>query len=160
MSAPRPFPNGGRIYGNKIKLVQFARRQLGMAEEDYRALLSRAAGVASSKELTVHGFESVMAEFHRMGFVYTKSARRPKGAGAGSAPGRPTPGQWRLLEALARKVGYAGLSDPRFIAWAKPRGKVEHPKMLDIEGLQRVVAALRNWIERKEAKAGQKPKTA
>ncbi len=140
----------GSIFGSKLRLVQLARRQLGMAEEDYRALLLRAAGVTSSKALTLRGFDAVMAEFHRLGFVYTESKRRPKRAG-GSAPGHPTPAQWRLLEDRARKVGYTGIEDPRFIAWCKPRGKVEHPRFLGGDGLQRVLAALGSWIERTPA---------
>lgn len=148
MSAPaKTYSTGGLIYGGKIKLVQFAKRQLQMADEDYRALLLRAGGVTSSKELTPHAFESVMAEFHRLGFVYTKSKRKPKLAG-GSAPGRHSPAQWRLLEDRARKVGYTCLDDPRFIAWVKPRGKVDHPRFLDGEGFQRVLAALGSWIKR------------
>jgi len=152
MSAPsKSYETGGTIYGGKIKLVQFARRQLQMSEEDYRSLLLRAGGVSSCKELTLQGFNAVMAEFHRLGFVYAKSKRKPKQAG-GSAPNRPTAAQWRLLEDRARKVGYAGFEDPRFIAWVKPRGKVDHPRFLDGEGLQRVLAALGNWIKRKEGK--------
>lgn len=151
MSARAAYPAGGAVYGGKIKLIQFARRQLGMAEEDYRALLLRAGGVTSCKELTLQGFNAVMAEFHRLGFVYAKSKRKPKPAG-GTAPGHPTAAQWRLLEDRARKAGYAGLDDPRFVAWVKPRGKVDHPRFLTGDGLQRVLAALGKWIERKAAK--------
>lgn len=145
--AAKNAPAGGRIFGGKIRLIQLARRQLDMAEEDYRELLRRAAGVTSSKELTLSGFDAVMAEFHRLGFVHTKGGRKPRGAG-GTTGNRPTPAQWRLLEDRARRVGYAGLEDPRFVAWVKPRGKVEHPRFLDREGAQRVIAALGNWIDR------------
>ena len=155
MSARTTHPAGGKIYGNKIKLIQYARRQLGMTDDDYRALLLRAAGVASSKDLTLAGFEAVMAEFHRLGFVYSNAARVTKGAG-GTGPGHPTARQWKLLEERACKVGYSGLDDPRFIAWVKPRGKVEHPKFLDLQGLQRVLAALANWIRRGNAKTAKK----
>lgn len=151
MSAPAKRRRvGGPIFGAKVRLVQLARRQLNMAEEDYRALLRRAAGVASSKELTLEGFDAVMAEFHRLGFIHTKGGRKPRGAG-GTTGNRPTPAQWRLLEDRARRVGYAGLEDPRFVAWVKPRGKVEHPRFLDREGAQRVIAALGNWIDRRGA---------
>lgn len=68
-------PSVGQIYGGKIKLVQFARRQLRMAEEDYRALLLRAGGVISCKGLTLKGFDAVMDEFHRLGFVHAKSTQ-------------------------------------------------------------------------------------
>lgn len=138
----------GKIFGSKLKMIQIAKRSLNMTDEDYRALLFRIAGVISSKDLTLDGFNAVMDEFKRLGFVPTKSKRKPKGAG-GTAPNHPTPAQWRLIEELAKHVGYGGLEDPRFIAWVKPRGKVEHPRFLDNAGAQRVIAALGNWIERK-----------
>lgn len=154
MKKAQPF-RGGRIFGSKLALVHTAKRELDMAEEDYRALLLRAGGVNSAKDLTLEGFDAVMAEFNRLGFVHTKSKRKPKGAG-GNAPNRPTPAQWRLMEDRARKVGYSGLEDPRFIAWVQPRGKVEHPRFLDMNGARRVIAALGNWIEQKSEKKGTK----
>lgn len=138
----------GKIFGSKLKLIQIAKRALDMTDEDYRALLLRVAGVKSSSDLTLEGFNAVMAEFNRLGFTSTKSKRKPKGAG-GTAPNHPTPAQWRLIEERAKHVGYEGLEDPRFIAWVKPRGKVEHPRFLDKDGAQRVIGALGNWIERK-----------
>lgn len=146
--SPKAKIKSGKIFGSKLKLIHIAKRALGMTDEDYRALLLRVGGVKSSSELTVEGFDAVMAEFKRLGFTSTKSKRKPKGAG-GTAPNHPTPAQWRLIEERAKHVGYAGLEDPRFIAWVKPRGKVEHPRFLDNAGAQRVIAALGNWIERK-----------
>jgi hypothetical protein len=146
MKSPQPFRNG-RIFGSKLALIHTAKRALDMVDEDYRALLLRAGDVSSAKDLTMDGFDAVMAEFHRLGFTYTKSKRKPKGAG-GNAPNRPSPAQWRLMEDRARKVGYEGLEDPRFIAWVKPRGKVENPRFLDMNGARRVIAALGNWIDK------------
>jgi phage gp16-like protein len=137
--------NSGTIFGSKLKLIQVAKRDLGMTDEDYRALLHRIAGVKSSRDLTEEGFNAVMVEFTRMGFIHKKSKRKPKGAG-GTAPNHPTAAQWRLIEERAKRVGYDGLEDPRFIAWMKSRGHVDHPRFLDNEGAQRVIAALGNWI--------------
>lgn len=138
----------GQIFGSRLALIHTAKRALKMNDEDYRALLLRAAGVNSSSDLTLKGFDAVMTEFNRLGFASTKTKRKPKGAG-GAAPNRPTPSQWRLIEDRAKRVGYDGLDDPRFIAWVKPRAKVEHPRFLDMEGAQRIIGALGNWIERK-----------
>lgn len=146
--SPKAKIKSGKIFGSKLKLIQIAKRALNMTDEDYRTLLLRVADVKSASDLTLEGFNSVMDEFKRLGFTSTKSKRKPKGAG-GTAPNHPTPAQWRLIEELAKHVGYEGLEDARFIAWVKPRGKVEHPRFLDNAGAQRVIAALRNWIERK-----------
>ena len=140
--------------GNQGKsLIHVAKTQLNMTDDDYRAMLQRVAGVASSRDLNEGGLSAVMAEFKRLGFVAAKSQRKPKGAG-GTGPNSPTAAQWRLLEERARQVGYSGLADPRFIAWMKPRGKVDHPRFLDMDGARRVIAALGNWIERKSGKKG------
>lgn len=145
----------GKLSASKIRLIKIAVRQIGMVDEDYRALLQRVAGVASSVDLSLDGFDAVMAELHRMGFQYVPSNRKPKTAGAGSAPDRPSARQWRLLEDRARQVGYSGLEDPRFIAWLRPRGKVEHPRFLDMQAMQRALGALGKWIERKNSKQTQ-----
>jgi phage gp16-like protein len=60
----------GKIFGSKLKLIQVAKHDLEMPDEDYRALLMRIAGVKSSRDLTEEEFDAVMAEFKRMGFVH------------------------------------------------------------------------------------------
>lgn len=136
------------IYNSKIRLIQTARNQLGMDDATYRALLLRSAGVSSSKAITLARFDAVMAEFRRLGFVQRPPTRKPKVA-AGGAEDRPTARQWRLLEDRARQVGYGGLEDPRFIAWMKPRGRVEHPRFLTKTAIQPVLAALGKWLQRR-----------
>ena len=112
-------------------------------------MLLRAGGVTSSRDLTLEGFDAAMAEFNRLGFTTTPSKRKPKGAG-GSAPNRPTPAQWRLMEDRARKVGYEGLEDPRFIASGKTTAARWKTRVFfDMDGARRVIAALGNWIERR-----------
>jgi hypothetical protein len=137
----------GLIFGSKIRLIQTARNQLNMDDADYRELLLRTAGVSSSKAVTLSRFDAVMAEFKRLGFVQRPPKKKPKVA-AGSAENRPTARQWKLLEDRARQAGYGGLEDPRFIAWMKPRAKVEHPRFLTKATIQPVLSALGNWLQR------------
>ena len=134
------------INASKIRLIKTAVRQLGMSDDNYRAMLQRTAGVSSSKGVTLESFDAVMAEFSRLGFQYQPSRRVPKGAASGSAPNRPSPAQLRLIEHRARDVGFEGMDDPRFINWMKARGHVEHPRFLDATGARRVIGALGNWI--------------
>lgn len=147
MSARLPAYDG-LIFGSKIRLIQTARGQLGMVDADYRALLQRTAGVTSSNAVILSRFDAVMAEFKRLGFEQKPPKKKPRVA-AGSAENRPTARQWKLLEDRARQVGYGGLEDPRFIAWMKPRGHVEHPRFLTKAAIQPVLAALGKWIQRK-----------
>ena len=67
----------GLIFGSKIRLIQTARNQLNMVDADYRALLLRAAGVSSSKAITLSQFDPVMAEFRRLGFMQKPPKRKP-----------------------------------------------------------------------------------
>lgn len=58
--------------------IHIARQQLGMTDEDYRALLSRVAGVRSSKQLTQHSISRVLRELERLGFQ-PKPSQKSKG---------------------------------------------------------------------------------
>jgi len=55
--------------GRKKKaLVHIAKEDLRLDEESYRQILKGVAGVESSTQLTVEGFEKVMKRFEEMGF--------------------------------------------------------------------------------------------
>ena len=55
--------------GRKKKaLVHIAKEDLRLDEESYRQILKGVAGVESSTQLTVEGFEKVMRRFQEMGF--------------------------------------------------------------------------------------------
>jgi hypothetical protein len=55
--------------GRKKKaLVHIAKENLHLDEESYRQILKGVAGVESSAQLTVEGFEKVMKRFQEMGF--------------------------------------------------------------------------------------------
>jgi phage gp16-like protein len=142
----------------QLALIHVARKQLGMEEADYRALLMRVAGVDSAEALDRRGIATVLTEFERLGFVKTPRKDAPKGAGTGTDLNRPSKAQWWLLGDLARKAGYAGFDDPRFIHWQKARSGVEHPVMLDQAGLNKLVSALRNWTRHGTTKPGKAAK--
>jgi hypothetical protein len=55
--------------GRKKKaLVHIAKEDLNLDQESYRQILKGVAGVESSTQLTVQGFEKVMKRFQEMGF--------------------------------------------------------------------------------------------
>ncbi len=144
----------------QLALIHVAKKQLGMDDADYRALLMRAAGVDSAEALDRRGFETVLAEFERLGFVKTPRKDGLHGAGAGSDLNRPSKAQWWLLGDLARQTGFTGFDDLRFINWQKSRSGVEHPRFLDQAGLNKLVAALRNWTRHGTGKAAKPAKPA
>lgn len=78
-------------------VIHVAKSQLHMADEDYRAMLARVAGVRSSTELDEAGFVRVMAEFERLGFRELKrpsQAERPEGMATATQIGRMR-GLWK-----------------------------------------------------------------
>lgn len=65
------------ISKGKKAQIHIAKAQLGLTEEDYRALLARTAGVSSSKDLTDRNVGAVLHELRRLGF----QPKAPKRAG-------------------------------------------------------------------------------
>lgn len=56
-----------------IKLIHTARRQLGLDDDAYRAILLGAAGIESSKEIASESqFNEIMQAFKNIGFKYQK----------------------------------------------------------------------------------------
>lgn len=79
--------------------VQIARRQLSLADDDYRAILDRVIGRSSSKGATDRELEAVLAEFHRLGWM-------PKaGKGGGNSYAKP---HVRKIYALWKEAGKIG----------------------------------------------------
>ncbi|WIX31226.1 regulatory protein GemA [Salinicola sp. JS01] len=65
------------IHRGKLAQIHVAKAQLGLGDDEYRALLGRVAGVSSAKELTDRNVGAVINELRRLGF----KPRAPKRAG-------------------------------------------------------------------------------
>ena len=141
----------------KKSVIHVAKHQLHMADEDYRALLTRAAGVRSSAELDAQGFEAVMAEFERLGFRSVKS-RTQETHRAGMA----TPAQTGKILALWK--AYSGNDDDlRLGRWLEKHFHVSHLRFLEgwragkcIAVLEKMAAHART--KRSATKAEPKPR--
>ncbi len=64
-SPPHPEPPGPRLDRKKLALIHIVKKELGIADKDYRCILRRIAGVDSSKELDEAGFRKLMYFFVR-----------------------------------------------------------------------------------------------
>lgn len=136
-----------------IKVIQIARRQLALSDDDYYTIIaSVGGGVRSSTELDALGRARVLAHLAKLGFkVMTKptSTRRPR---------RPQPAPDRLplvrriraqLISLDRKPDeYAdgivkqmlGDQAPEFYEWCEPRDLHKVSQALGIEQHRRGAA--------------------
>lgn len=120
----------------QLSKIHIAKKDLGLDDETYRALLVRVAGVRSAKDLTLRQTAAVLVEFARLGW-------EPKPA---KKQGRKAP-----LAALDR-VKLVGKIEAFLVeakrSWAYADGmamrmfKVERVEWLAPQQLQKMVAAL------------------
>jgi phage gp16-like protein len=132
----------------KIALVHVAKARLSMADDSYRALLKRAAGVASAADLDDLGFEEVMAEFERVGFQRGRgrlfNARRD---------GMATPAQIGKIRALWTQ--YTGRHDDlRLGHWLEKHFHVSNVRFLDAAAAGKVIAILLKMTGHAAVKTG------
>jgi hypothetical protein len=124
------------------KLIHLARRRLGLTEGDYRALLQRVAGVASSNDLDGDaGVNAVMLEFGRLGFKTVQKAPQ-----YGDRWGWATPKQLDLIRSLWRK--YAGTEDEKGLEhFLEKQFKVTSLRFLDFKTAQKVITTFKRMAE-------------
>ncbi|MGQ7818805.1 gp16 family protein [Metapseudomonas furukawaii] len=115
--------------------IQIARRQLGLDDHTYRAILKRSAGVESSKDLTPRQVGRVLAEFERLGW-------QPS---SGKTTGR-SPKPRADLESLVGKVKAQLAAAGRPVAYADAMAlrmyQVQRLEWCSAEQLRGIVAAL------------------
>jgi phage gp16-like protein len=63
------------LSNRQLALIHVAKTRIGMADPEYRALLS-GFGVESSKQLRQGQFDSVMKQFAKLGFASTRPTRK------------------------------------------------------------------------------------
>ena len=132
-------------------VIHVARSQLGMSDEDYRALLFRVASVRSSVDLEKSGFEALMAEFERLGFRKVKSRVQ-----TGRREGMATPAQVGKIFALWKSYGGAG-DDLHMRRWLEKYFHVSHVRFLDDRRASKAIVALEKiaaWRAHKSQAAG------
>jgi hypothetical protein len=118
-------------------VIHVAKGQLHMADEDYRAMLMRIAGVTTSNDLDEDGFEKVMAEFERLGFRSVRS-RTP----ASRREGMASPAQIGKIRSLWK--AYSGNDDElRLGRWLEKHFHVSSLRFLEDWRAGKVIAILR-----------------
>ncbi|MNZ89597.1 hypothetical protein D3C78_1085290 [compost metagenome] len=118
-----------------LSKIHIAKKDLGLDDDTYRALLARVAGVRSAKDLNPRQVSAVLAEFQRLGWQpVTKKAGRKA----------PTPALERakLVGKIEAFLAEAGRPWAYADAMAKRMFKVERVEWCESDQLQRLVAAL------------------
>lgn len=133
-----------------IALVHVAKARLRMSDEDYRALLSRVAGVESSKQLDEDTFEAVMTEFERLGFD-----RGQRGSPRSREPHRTaefaSAAQLAKLRSLWQT--FTGRDDEIALGrWLEKHLRVSHPRFLRAADAGKAIAIVERMVAWKHGK--------
>lgn len=132
-----------------VQKIQIAKRQLGLQDAEYRALLKRVGKVESSRDLTDRAAVAVIDEMKRLGFV-------PK------APTRKTADRadirkiYALWGALHDKGRVASRESDALRAWTLRQFKVGAPEFLKPPQARAAIEQLKAWLNRPSS-AGETP---
>lgn len=129
-----------------IAKLHVAKKQLGLDDDAYRAVLISATGKASSKGLSVVQLNKALDAFRALGFLPV-----PKAAGQRPKHVKLIYALWGELQTLGVVVkGPAGAKALR--AFVKRQANVNAPEWLDTTAAVSVTEALKSWIRREKEK--------
>lgn len=120
--------------------IQIARRQLGLDDDAYRAILKRTVGAESSKGLTPRQVGRVLVELERLGF-------KPK-ASTGRAKPKPAAERAKLVGKIEAQLAEAGRPWGYADALAARMYQVERLEWCDSKQLGGIITALAKDAER------------
>lgn len=118
--------------------IQIARRQLGMDDDTYRAMLMRTVGATTSKGLTPRQIGRVLAELERLGF----QPSNPRKATAGRQTAEPAPERAALIGKINAQLAEAERTIAYADGMARRMFQVERVEWCDPDQLRCLVAAL------------------
>lgn len=139
---------------NHNAIINIAKSQLGMDDDDYRAMLARVTGVRSLRAMSTRQKNDVLTELKRLGFRVTSGGKR--------LPASTKP-YIRLIHALWKSCHRAGAIEngsraalrafcKRFVAHGED-GVAVDPDMLSYEQATPVIEALKRMEARAKKKA-------
>ncbi len=136
------------IAKSKIAVIQVARQQLGLSDDDYRNILRNCAGVASSKDLGDDGFEAVMFRFSQLGFRSTWN-RTNLGYRADMA----TPRQVAFIRRLWAEYTDGTGTDASLGKWLESKFKVSSIRFIPASSAQKIIGALKGMQTNKRLRS-------
>jgi phage gp16-like protein len=129
---------------NDLAKIHIAKKQLGMDDDTYRAMLRSVAGVDSSAALNPVGMAKILAHLERCGFKpKAKPGKRPSVTGNRAG----------LIGKIEAQLADVGRPWSYAEGMAKRMFKVEKLDWLDAEQLGKIVAALSYDAKRRDKKA-------
>ena len=128
----------------RLAIIHLAKKQLGLDEEAYRAILS-GAGVSSAKDIETDAqFNSVMCAFARLGFLPSgRGVNKYRGAVTGSNPGMISRRQEYYIKGLWALASRAK-DEKSLRRMVKRIGKVDDISFLSRRAASALILALRD----------------
>lgn len=133
------------LSAKKIGLLHVARKQLGLSEGEYRAILVRRGGCESSADLDEDGFQRVIEYMTALGFRSTWTKRT-----FGNRLGMATPAQVELMRKLWTEYHGPDDREASLNAWLAKFHKVSALRFVTAEKAKAVLAALRAMAARRQ----------
>ncbi|WP_178860783.1 gp16 family protein [Thiomicrorhabdus cannonii] len=137
---------------SELAQIHIAKKDLGMEDDAYRALLQAVAGVESSSDLDFHGRHAVI---HRMKELGWKPKRRKVGpATRAKTRARPKAAMGDKIRALWLELHELGIvrdkSEAALMAYVKRMtgGKFEAPQFCDTPEAIMIIESLKKWKQR------------
>lgn len=136
---------GALLSAKQIALLHVAKRQLGLDDDSYRAILKAKAGVESAADLSFPGFYEVIEHFGRLGFKSTWKKRN-----FGARRGMASPSQIGLIRGLfAEWADSADDVDTALNNWLSHSFGVTALRFVDEHVAGKAITALKSMTARK-----------
>lgn len=134
----------------QLAMIQAAKRQIGLSEEEYRGLLWRMGEVESARDLTTAGFNALIRAFEVLGFQRTSPPPHVR-------RGMATPAQLALVEQLWRQ--WSGEDNQGAMRrWLERSYKISSPRFMTTDHAAMAINALRVMNRRKAFQEAQAEK--
>lgn len=132
------------LHHKKVALLHFAKRQLNLRDEDYRAILLQYGGVESAAELSDVGFDEVVGRLADLGFRSTWSKRN-----CGNRPGMANAAQLELVRKLWTE--YRGGEDEAGLkSWLEHFHKVSALRFVNAQTAAKIIPGLKAMVARQQ----------
>lgn len=130
-----------------IQLIHIAKAQVGLSDEDYRAVLESTAKKSSCSEMTLSELDDTLKAMKKLGFRVKKLETKEIEIGWDTSREQLDyiKGMWELV---AREK-----TDRALYSFIKRITRVSHPRFMDATDAQKVILALRKMM----ADAGYNP---
>lgn len=141
-AAPTPAKATKTPRQRELAMIHIARKQLGLDEETYRAMLRSVGRVDSSRDLDGAGRRRVLEHLQARGFVVPGKVKRRQ-------QGDPQLAKIAALWAdLAARRAIRDGSEPALRAFVRRQTGVGAPEWLSTAQCIKVIEALKGWVKR------------